>query len=66
MNEPKLYYTPRQVEDHYGLDYQTLANWRRVGRGPAFHQIGRRIRYSVDDIEAWFASHRKKTFEAKE
>ena len=31
---------------------------RRFGRGPAYYKFGRRIVYSVADLDAWLAAHR--------
>lgn len=36
---------------------QTLANWRHLGRGPAFVKIGGRVLYPVDRVEAWEAEN---------
>lgn len=32
----------------------SLANWRSQGRGPRFFKIGRKILYSLPDLEAFF------------
>ena len=37
---------------------KTLANWRRHEFGPAYHRVGRFIRYSVADIEEWLRNRR--------
>ena len=36
----------------------TLATWGSAGRGPAYYKVGRRVFYSVSDLEAWLASRR--------
>jgi hypothetical protein len=36
----------------------TLRGWRRAGKGPAFFRVGRSIRYSTRDLDAWLAKHR--------
>lgn len=55
MNREVL--TPRQVEAEYGIDYQTLANWRWKRIGPRWIKTspGRsgRVRYRRSHIEAW-------------
>lgn len=47
--------TPMQVQDTYGFNKQTLANWRWLGHGPAFIKTtggkGGRIMYRRSDIE---------------
>ncbi len=37
----------------------TLAQGRSTGRGPAYYKIGRRIFYSIADLETWLASQRR-------
>jgi len=34
-----------------------LADWRHQGRGPKYVQIGRSIRYRVDDIHEWIVEN---------
>jgi hypothetical protein len=36
----------------------TLRAWRREKKGPPFFRIGRSIRYSTRDLDAWLAKHR--------
>lgn len=35
-----------------------LRHWRRTGIGPAWHRLGSKIVYSVEDVQAWLASRR--------
>ena len=30
--------------------------WRQSGKGPAYLKIGRRIKYKVEDLDAWLES----------
>lgn len=42
-----------------GISSGTLANWRCLGKGPAYVRLGERhspILYRVSDIEAWLDS----------
>lgn len=39
-----------------GVTRQTLYNWRREGSGPPWIAVGRAIRYSRADLEAWLAA----------
>ena len=39
----------------------TLGNWRVSGRGPRFVRIGRRVRYSVIDLESYVADRTKQS-----
>lgn len=55
MNQTqKVAYTPKEVEHLYGLDYQTLANWRSQGKGPRYVKAGaRRVLYRRADLDKW-------------
>lgn len=48
---------PRQVAARYGITPETLANWRRMGRGPRWVQIGdtKRVMYRLEDVLQWEA-----------
>ena len=42
-----------------GLSPQTLRNYRSQGnKGPAYIKIGRAVRYTVKDLEAFIEQHR--------
>ena len=43
---------------YIGMSVSFLRKARRVGQGPAYHQIGRRVVYGVTDLDAWLALHR--------
>lgn len=45
--------TPVEVGEYLGVPIGTLANWRYLGRGPAFIRFGRHVRYRATDIAAW-------------
>jgi hypothetical protein len=40
------------------LKPQTLAKWRLRRTGPAYLKLGGKIRYRVEDIEAWMTASR--------
>jgi excisionase family DNA binding protein len=42
-----------EVAEYLGVPTGTLANWRHLGRGPAFVRVGRLIRYRAEDIAGW-------------
>lgn len=48
--------TPQQVSDYLGIPSGTLANWRYLGRGPAFVHLGRHVRYREVDVDHWIKS----------
>lgn len=41
-----------------GLSKSTLAKMRVYGTGPAYSKLGRRVVYTVADLDAWVASKR--------
>ena len=51
VGEPPRYVDPRQATWMVGLSPRTLEYYRTTGEGPAFFKLGRRVRYSVAEIE---------------
>ncbi len=56
--------TPQLLDEHevahvLRLAVSTLRRWRWAGRGPAFHRIGGRVRYSHHDLDEFIASSRR-------
>ena len=45
--------TPPDVSTYLGVPLGTLANWRYLGRGPAYLRVGRHVRYRRSDVAAW-------------
>lgn len=45
--------TPSDVSVYLGVPLGTLANWRYLGRGPAYLRVGRHVRYRQSAIAAW-------------
>ncbi len=45
--------TPQDLADRWGIHATTLANWRMTGRGPRFIKIGSRVRYNLEEIQAF-------------
>ena len=41
-----------------GCSVAALRKWRLLGRGPCYCHIGRLVRYSAADLEAFLNSHR--------
>lgn len=52
---------PGEVAELYGLPVQTLAVWRHKGTGPAYHRLGKHVRYSAADVDAYLAASRVET-----
>ena len=61
--EKKRFLSPDEAELYLDVRKGTLANWRCQGRGPAYHKIGRNIRYASVDLEPWLNSTRIRTVE---
>lgn len=60
----KVAYTPKEVEVLYGLDYQTLANWRAKGKGPRYVKAGaRRVLYRRTDLDKWMEANLVQTMQ---
>ena len=65
MNQTqKVAYTAKEVEVLYGLDYQTLANWRSQGKGPRYVKAGaRRVLYRRTDLDKWMEANLVQTMQ---
>jgi DNA-binding transcriptional MerR regulator len=54
---------PRQVAERYNMTPESLANWRREGKGPPFIRLGNgrrpRVMYRLDDILQWEKEHKR-------
>lgn len=51
--------TKDEAAKYLGVSPGTLAVWRCVGRhGIPYHKIGRCVRYSLPDLDAWLAENR--------
>jgi hypothetical protein len=53
IGSPPRYIDSKGFEARYGLPNGTAAQLRFNGRGPTFIRLGRRVRYDVNDLEAW-------------
>ena len=49
----KLVVNTKQAADMLGMSVRFLEVLRYQGGGPAFVKLGERVRYRVQDIEAW-------------
>lgn len=60
----KIYLTECETAEYICMSRSFLRQSRMTGTlpnrtpGPPYIKIGRSIRYSVDDLEAWLAEHR--------
>lgn len=52
----------REAADYLGLSPRTLENWRiRRSDGPRFHKLGRAVRYSIADLNAFLECTRRRS-----
>jgi hypothetical protein len=59
-----LVHDERRAARLLGIPVSTLVRWRKIGRGPDFTRVGRRICYQVDDLRRWLSSNRCSPAEA--
>lgn len=45
--------TPQEMARRLRVDTKTLANWRYLGRGPAYMKDGGVVRYSREALDAY-------------
>lgn len=50
----KIALSGEEIEQHYGIDAGTLANYRSLRKGCKFFKVGKRVFYRKDDFEEWF------------
>ena len=58
--------TPKEVEEMLGIPLKTLATWRTQNKGPAYHKLGGKVRYSEEDIKDWHRNCRVVTDDCKD
>ncbi len=51
--------TPEEAAKWLRATTHSLERWRSAGGGPTFTKIGRRVVYSLADLEAWVARQRR-------
>lgn len=55
-----------EAAEYLRVKGETLEIWRTRGRGPKFRRAGRRILYSIEDIEAFLGESLSSTSDRKE
>lgn len=50
-----------QAASFTGLSASTLNKLRVFGGGPAYLKLGRRVAYSLSDLDAWLATKRRQS-----
>ncbi|MBU0516942.1 MAG: helix-turn-helix domain-containing protein [Proteobacteria bacterium] len=51
----------RQAAQYLGLSPRTLEKWRLTGSGPTHRKFGSRVLYSVDDLDLWAKTRRRRS-----
>jgi hypothetical protein len=61
-NAGPIHFVDTEAAARYlALEAHTLECYRSLGGGPEFHKFGKRVRYAVEDLDAWAASCRRVT-----
>lgn len=48
-----------EVADRFRTSAETVRYWRHTGKGPRSFRVGKRVLYSLEDIEEWEREARK-------
>ena len=60
MNDSQKSVDTAAAAERLNISPRTLERWRIVGGGPPYRKLGPQIvRYSVEDLDAWFAGSRR-------
>ncbi len=57
LPEPQYFDTVSSAA-YLGVTRRQLESWRGLGCGPAYSKLGRLVRYSRQDLDAWMAARR--------
>lgn len=58
MKRKNIYYiSEKNLAERWSISNFTLQQWRLNGKSLPYFKIGRSIRYSIDDVEAFEASN---------
>ncbi|MCG2842271.1 helix-turn-helix domain-containing protein [Sandaracinobacter sp. RS1-74] len=52
---PPRFLRTKEAAEFLSLSARTLEKHRTYGTGPAYHKLGGRVVYGIDDLEAWAA-----------
>lgn len=53
------WFTTSELAERWRMTPRTLERWRAETYGPAWHQIGGKVLYLIDDVLAYEARHRR-------
>lgn len=54
---PKLWLDADDLATELGIPKATLYKWRTEGKGPRGHKLGRHLRFSRENVDAWLAEN---------
>lgn len=55
---PREYLNTKEAAEFTSISSVRLEEWRSRGGGPAYHKVGRKVLYSVEDLRAFMGSNR--------
>ena len=50
---PPRYLRTKEAAEFLSLSSRTLEKHRTYGTGPAYHKLGGRVVYAIEDLQAW-------------
>ncbi len=54
--KPPIWLDVHALSTYLATPINTLLHWRKLGNGPPWYKLGRRVRYARADVDAWVAS----------
>lgn len=58
-NSSPLALIPQEkLAEELGVTTWTLTNWRKIGKGPVYVRLDKRILYDRADVDTWLASRK--------
>jgi predicted site-specific integrase-resolvase len=52
-DHPRRHLTPHELAERWQVSERTLNRWRDLGTGPAWLKLNGRIRYRLEDVDAF-------------
>lgn len=54
---PKQWLDADDLANELGIPKRTIYKWRVEGKGPRGHKLGRHLRFSRENVDAWLAEN---------
>jgi len=58
---PTILLTESETAERFKITPRCLQDWRRTQSGPPWIRVGRRVRYRLQDLEAWMLGQRQES-----